>query len=93
MADEKKPAKAPRKGWYEINVSLGNDGEDKHVFVGGCEEGDFRIRRGENVIVPKSVLNRLDDAVQFVDEVDDRDPNKVITVPRKRFPYTIVAAY
>jgi hypothetical protein len=85
------PDAARKKGWYTINVSLGNDNEDKYVFVGGCEEGDFRIMRGKNVDVPKSVLSRLDDAVLGVAEQDESDQNKINTVERKRFPYTIVA--
>ncbi len=90
--DKKVPEAQRKRGWFTINISLGNDGEDARVFVGGCEEGDFLIRRGENVDVPKAVLARLDDAVMMVDTQDPNDPSKTMVVPRKRFPYTIVAA-
>lgn len=86
------PDAVRKKGWFTINISMGNDGEDRYVFVGGCPEGDFRILRGRDVDVPKSVLTRLDDAVLIVDEKDPYDETKTIAVDRKRFPYTVVAA-
>ncbi len=94
MSDIRKPPSeaARKKGWFTINISLGNDNEPRRIFVGGCEEGDFEIERGQNVDVPRSVLNRLDDAVLGVDEIDRHDQSKTITVDRKRFPYTVIAA-
>jgi|GEM_PF-5373720 len=94
MSEIRKPPidAARKKGWFTINISLGNDNEERHVFMGGCEEGDFRIQRGRDVDVPKSVLTRLDAAVIGVDEVDEFDRNKTVTIDRKRFPYTVIAA-
>lgn len=86
-----RPPQARKKGWFTINIGLGNDNEPKKIFVGANGQ-DFLIERGKDVDVPREVLNTLDDAVVGVDEFDDQDPNKVTIVNRKRFPYTIVAA-
>ena len=80
-----------KKGWFTINVGLGNDNEPRKIFVGANGQ-DFLIERGKDVDVPKEVLATLDDAVIGVDERDENDPNKVTVIDRKRFPYTIVAA-
>jgi hypothetical protein len=80
-----------KKGWFTINVGLGNDNEPRKIFVGANGQ-DFLIERGKDVDVPREVLNTLDDAVVGVDEIDEQDPNKVTVINRKRFPYTIVAA-
>lgn len=80
----------PAADRYLINIALGNDGEPKRIFIGGCEEGDFLIERGKDVLVPRSVLTRLDDAIIGVPEPDPADPeNNMIAVDRQRFPYTI----
>lgn len=76
---------------YTINISLGNDGDEPYVFVGGCDEGDFRIKRGENVTVPRSVVERLENAVIGVPEKDPTAPDGVRFVQRKRYPFTIVS--
>ena len=76
---------------YTINISLGNDSDDQYVFVGGTDEGDFRIKRGENVTVPRSVVERLDNAVIGVPERDQSAAEGVRFVERKRFPFTIVS--
>ena len=87
MAAEKQ-ARAPR---VEITITLGNDQESRDTFIGGCEEGDFNITRGKPVTVPRSVLERLDNAVIGVPTQDPTDPTgtRVIFEDRKRFPYTI----
>ena len=84
--DKAKPAR------YTINISLGNDGDEPYVFVGGCDEGDFRIKRGENVSVPRSVVERLENAVIGVPERDASAPDGVRFVQRLRYPFTVVAA-
>lgn len=76
--------------WFEIEVSLGNDNEPRDIYVGGMEEGDMRITRGKAVIVPLTVLQRLDDAVLGVSEPDEKDETKQVIVARKRFPYTVL---
>lgn len=73
---------------FEITVSLGDDKEARKIFVGAGGR-DFLIERGKAVIVPRVVLNALDDAVVGVAEQDEADPNKLITVQRKRFQYTV----
>lgn len=80
-----------RASRFEITVTLGNDQEPRDIFVGGCEEGDFQITRGKPVIVPRSVLERLDLAVTGVPTPDPTDPTgtRVIFEDRKRFPYTL----
>lgn len=75
-----------------INISLGNDGEPRDVFI-GANGSDFRITRGKNVKVPLSVLEVLDNAVKGVQEPSDEDPDKMVTVDRKRFPYTVVSMH
>jgi len=80
-----------KKGWFKINIGLGNDNEPRKIFVGANGQ-DFLIERGKDVDVPIEVLNTLDDAVIGIDEIDAQDTNKVTVVNRKRFPYTIVAA-
>jgi hypothetical protein len=75
---------------YTINISLGNDGDDEYVFVGGTDEGDFRIKRGQNVTVPRSVVERLENAVIGVPERDQSAADGVRFVERKRFPFTII---
>lgn len=87
MAEAKAAAK--RETRYEITITLANDNEPKDIFIGGCEEGDFLITRGKKVIVPRSVLQRLDDAVMGVSEVDPEDPTRTVTVDRRRFNYHI----
>jgi hypothetical protein len=77
-------------GRVTIEISLSNDGEAAEVFVGGCPEGDFRIKRGVPVRVPQSVLDRLDMAILGVPEVDPDDPTKTRFIERKRFAYTIL---
>ncbi len=85
------PASAPRHDRYVINIALGNDNEPQKVFVGGCPEGDFYIERGKDVLVPRSVLTRLDDAVVGIPEPDPSDPDgRMRITERKRFPYTLV---
>jgi hypothetical protein len=86
-----RPDTKRKKGWFTINVGLGNDNEPRKIFVGANGQ-DFLIERGKDVDVPREVLNTLDDAVVGVDEIDEQDPNKVTVINRKRFPYTIVAA-
>lgn len=92
MNDVAKVAPKPKKGWFTINISLGNDNEDRKTFV-GTQIGDFLIERGKDVVVPKEVLQVLDDAEIGVDERDPFDQDKTIVVKRKRFPYTIVLAH
>lgn len=85
-AKTKEPAKR-----VKINIALGNDGEDSHVFIGGCDCGDMRIQRGVDVSVPVEVLSRLDDAVIGVPKKVVRNGvEEVVFEDRKRFPYTIV---
>jgi len=88
---ERKPQVRSKKGWFVINVSLGNDQESVRQFI-GADGVDFLITRGKDVEVPPNVLSVLDDAVLIVDEQDPTDPNKTVAVPRKRFPYTVVRA-
>lgn len=88
---ETKTAPASQKGMFKINVAFANDGEPKDIFV-GADGKDFRIRRGEDVIVPKTVLHVLDLAIKGVDEMDPNDDTKTVTVERRRFAYTIVEA-
>lgn len=78
-----------REKKFIINVGLGNDNEPRDIFV-GADGRDFRIRRGVDVPVPKSVLEVLDNAVLGVAEVDPNDETKTVVVERKRFPYSIV---
>lgn len=82
----------PKAGWYEIEVSLARDNEPTEVFVGGCPEGDFLIKRGERVVVPPTVLHRLDCAVVGVDEPTFDERGNAVgnrTIDRRRFPYTV----
>lgn len=82
----------PKPGWLEIEINLANDGLPVEVFIGGCEEGDFLIKRGEKVVVPPSVKERLDLAVIGVDEGiagAEGDDFKVVTRQRQRFAYTV----
>lgn len=90
MAEDTQPK--PKKGWFCINISLGNDKEAVRQFI-GVDGKDFLIQRGKDVIVPPEVLSVLDDAVMLVDEQDPMDENKQIQVPRKRFPYSVIRAY
>lgn len=78
-----------KKGWMEIEIQLGSDNEDTHVFIGGSDEGDMRIKRGVKVIVPPSVVERLDLAVKGTFEPDPNDSEKHIVVDRKRFAYSV----
>ena len=73
---------------FVIEIMFANDGEPRDVFIGGCEEGDFIITRGQRVAVPRSVMDRLDTAVLGVTEVDPRDNANTIVTQRKRFSYT-----
>ena len=87
----KAPKSNPDKGKFKINVTFANDGEPREIFV-GADGADFRIRRGEDVIVPRTVLHALDLAIKGVDEVDPNDDTKTIVVQRKRFAYSIIEA-
>lgn len=89
MSEKAPKAEAEQK--FIINVSMGNDGEPGKIFVGDGKT-DYLIQRGKDVVVPKSVLHVLDNAIIGVTEVDPEDNTKSITVDRKRFPYTIVGA-
>lgn len=92
MNDVAKVPVKPKKGWFTINISLGNDKEAVKQFI-GADGKDFLIQRGKDVSVPPEVLSVLDDAVMIVDEQDPTDENKTVQVPRKRFPYTIIQAH
>ena len=88
--------KSPKKGWFEIEITLAKDNEPVDVFVGGCPEGDFLIKRGERVVVPPSVMHRLDCAVVGTDEVVTDARGEQVgtkTVDRRRFPYTVLQAF
>lgn len=85
-----RPSKPKKEERFIINVTLANDGEPRDIFVGGCEEGDFLITRGKDVTVPRSVLNRLDDAVGGYAEVNPEDNTNTVNTARRRFPYSIV---
>ncbi len=85
------PKVNPNKGKFKINVTFANDGEPREIFV-GADGTDFRIRRGEDVIVPRSVLHALDLAIKGVPEQDPNDDTKVVTIDRKRFAYSIIEA-
>lgn len=73
---------------FEIEVALANDGEPREIFI-GADGIDFKLRRGEKVIVPERVLGILKDAVKGVSEVDPEDDTKSVTVWRQRFSYTV----
>lgn len=88
---ETKAAPASQKGMFKINIQFANDGEPRDIFV-GADGRDFRIRRGEDVIVPKEVLHVLDLAIKGVDEIDPNDDTKTIVIQRKRYSYNIVEA-
>lgn len=87
-AIEAKAKPKVKERMFEITVALSNDGEPVSQFV-GADGRDFLIKRGQKVIVPERVLSVLNDAVKGVDEVDPNDPEKVQTVMRQRFAYTI----
>jgi hypothetical protein len=87
MSNPKKLAENPDDK-FEIEVSLGDDKEQRKIFVGAGGK-DFLIERGKKVVVPRVVLSALDDAVVGVAEQDEADPNKLVTVQRKRFQYTV----
>lgn len=89
MAQTQAATSSNKKGWFEIEIQLANDPDDTHVFVGGDETGDFRIRRGEKVIVPPGVVERLNNATQGVAQKDPNNPDSVMLVERKRFAYTV----
>lgn len=82
-------ARAPTD-WYIINIALADDNEPERVFVGGCLEGDFHIKRGEDVAVPEGVIERLQHAVRGVAEKDESSESGVRIVQRLRFSYTII---
>lgn len=86
-AEAKAPAKEKR---YLINISLGNDNEESRVFIGGMDEGDVLISRGKDVEVSQGVVDRLNDAIQLVSEKDPTDPFKLVSIERKRFPFTVI---
>ena len=73
---------------FEIEITLANDGEPREQFI-GADGRDFKIRRGEKVVVPERVLSVLKNAVKGVSEVDPEDDTKSITVWRQRFSYTV----
>ncbi|MEY4415331.1 MAG: hypothetical protein RIQ53_2624 [Pseudomonadota bacterium] len=79
-----------RPGWYIIEVQLAKDGEPRDLFFGGADEGDFVVRRGEQMAVPESIVERLRLAVAGVSEVDPEDPEKTITVMRQRFAFSVL---
>jgi len=76
--------------WYEIEIQNGVDIEATKLFIGGQEEGDVLITRGRKVVVPQTVIERLDDAVVGVAEADEEDPTKQRIVERRRFGYSIL---
>lgn len=93
-AAEKKLA-SPRAPWrkrkrFLIEIMYAKDGEPRDIFVGGMAEGDMYITRGKPVVVPPSVITRLEDAVMGVPEVDPDDPDKVNVVERQRFSFSIL---
>jgi hypothetical protein len=90
MSTPKKLAENPEDK-FEIEVQLGDDKEARKIFVGAGGK-DFLIERGKKVVVPRVVLNALDDAIISVTEQDEHDPNKLIMVPRKRFQYSVIRA-
>lgn len=76
--------------YFEIEIQLAEDKEPPKIFIGGCEEGDFLITRGRKVVVPESVINRLNDAVVGVSETNPDDPTKNTIVDRKRFAFSVL---
>lgn len=72
-----------------INISLGADKEARRIFV-GFGDRQFQIERGKDVAVPRGVMEILDNAIIGVPEIDEQDPEKVVMVQRKRFPYTVI---
>lgn len=84
------PAVAEKPKRYVINIAFGNDQEPRDVFIGGMDEGDVLITRGKDVVVSEQVIERLNNAVIGVPELDPDDPTRTVVVQRRRFPYTIV---
>lgn len=98
MAESKTAARQaaegkPKHKMFEIIVALGDDQEPRRQFI-GADGMDFEIERGKPVTVPEPVLGVLDSAVKLVPEVDPADPAglRTISVPRQRFPYTVLRA-
>ena len=80
---------APQEGNVIINIALGADKEARRIFV-GFGDRQFQIERGKDVVVPRGVMEILENAIIGVPEIDDQDPDKVLMVQRKRFPYTLI---
>ena len=80
-----------KPGWIMIDVPLAKDGQPRDLFLGGADEGDFVLRRGDGPQpVPPSIVERLRLAVEGVSEVDPENPEATVTVMRQRFSFSIL---
>ena len=83
-------SKTKDDGKVTVTIQMGNEKDDRRVFIGGCSDGDKWIERGKPVRVSQEVIDRLKMAVELVPFLPNPDkPAEVEYIERPRFAFSV----